>query len=243
MASFVDTVSECGSRRSLGCFSVDESVLHILWDEDVSMEELLDFSYDHIDDLAAKHRTTVGPMEKDRLWDYIQTMKVEQPDWITTADLADVPLGPPEESLRARSVSDLCRDADALFSVGTPEALSALSSSSHGSACGPLTVPLSRVLTATLGSYPATPLPARKRKGWRRLFNVSSPKNAPVARRPFVRDVPSTSTPLRKRNLAPSPQHERKEPSGPGLPGFFRRSLSRLMISSKTAKSACPASQ
>lgn len=122
---------------------------------------------------------------------------MEQPDWITTADLADVPLGGPEESLRARSVSDLCRDADVL-SVGTPEALSALSSSSHGSPCGPRTVPLSRVLTATLGSYPATPLPARKRKGWRRLFNVSSPKNAPVARRPFVRDVPSTSTPFRK---------------------------------------------
>lgn len=251
MASIAKIDSECGSqdtfgsRRSLPCFSVDESVLHILWDEDVSMEQLLNFSYDHIDRLAAKRKTTVEPAEKDRLWDYIQTMKKEQPDWTTTAELEAV------YALRARSVSDFGRDlgvAAALTWADPPEtpeagALSALSSSPGDEPSGQSPMALSRVRSATLGSYPVTPGPARKKKLWRRLFHVGSHKNVPPTKRAFIHNVTPASGPLRLRNLAPLPQEEEKEPSQLGLQGFLRRSLSRLMISSKTAKPACPASQ
>ncbi|KAH7983631.1 hypothetical protein HPB52_013195 [Rhipicephalus sanguineus] len=71
------------SGRSLSCFSVDENVQDLLWDEDVQMEELLDFSFDHIDKLAERRGKTITIAEKWRLWDYVQRMKREQPYWIT----------------------------------------------------------------------------------------------------------------------------------------------------------------
>lgn len=40
------------------------------------MEDLLNFSFDHIEVLAAKHDATVTSPEKLRLWDYIQRMAV-----------------------------------------------------------------------------------------------------------------------------------------------------------------------
>lgn len=73
-----------GSQRSLACFSVDENVLDVLWDEEIGMEELLEFSFDHIDKLAARRGKTVTSDEKLRLWDYVQRMRSEQGDWITS---------------------------------------------------------------------------------------------------------------------------------------------------------------
>ncbi|KAH6945701.1 hypothetical protein HPB50_009673 [Hyalomma asiaticum] len=71
------------SGRSLSCFSVDENVQDLLWDEDVQMEELLNFSFDHIDKLAERRGKTISTTEKWRLWDYVQRMKREQPYWVT----------------------------------------------------------------------------------------------------------------------------------------------------------------
>lgn len=71
------------SARSLSAFSVDENVLDLLWDEEVHMEELLEFSFDHVDKLAQRHGKTVTEMEKLRLWDYIQQMRLEEPYWVT----------------------------------------------------------------------------------------------------------------------------------------------------------------
>ncbi|XP_077486368.1 uncharacterized protein LOC144097563 [Amblyomma americanum] len=71
------------SQRSLSCFSVDENVLHVLWDEEIRMEELLGFSFEHIDKLAARRGKTVTMEEKERLWDYVERMRSEQDEWVT----------------------------------------------------------------------------------------------------------------------------------------------------------------
>lgn len=83
------------SARSLSAFSVDENVLDLLWDEEVHMEELLEFSFDHVDKLAQRRGKTVTAMEKLRLWDYIQQMRLEEPDWVTPETV-------PWEELEAR---------------------------------------------------------------------------------------------------------------------------------------------
>ncbi|XP_077486367.1 uncharacterized protein LOC144097550 [Amblyomma americanum] len=75
------------SSRSLPCFSVDETVLNILWDEEIQMEDLLEFSFDRIDKLAAGRGKTVTVDEKERLWDYIERMRGEKDEWITKESL------------------------------------------------------------------------------------------------------------------------------------------------------------
>ncbi|XP_070385168.1 uncharacterized protein [Dermacentor albipictus] len=71
------------SVRSLSCYSVDENVLEVLWDEEVDMEELLEFSFDQIDKLAERRGKTIATTEKLRLWEYVQQMRCEQPYWVT----------------------------------------------------------------------------------------------------------------------------------------------------------------
>ncbi|XP_075536103.1 uncharacterized protein LOC142571544 [Dermacentor variabilis] len=71
------------SVRSLSCYSVDENVLEVLWDEEVDMEELLEFSFDQIDKLAERRGKTIATTEKLRLWEYVQQMRREQPYWVT----------------------------------------------------------------------------------------------------------------------------------------------------------------
>lgn len=83
LAQDVQRMGRSYSERSLSAFSVDENVLELLWDEEVHMEELLEFSFDHVDKLAARRGTSVTSMEKLRLWDYIQQMRLEEPYWAT----------------------------------------------------------------------------------------------------------------------------------------------------------------
>ncbi|KAK8770550.1 hypothetical protein V5799_012985 [Amblyomma americanum] len=47
------------------------------------MEELLGFSFEHIDKLAARRGKTVTMEEKERLWDYVERMRSEQDEWVT----------------------------------------------------------------------------------------------------------------------------------------------------------------
>ncbi|XP_065280641.1 uncharacterized protein [Dermacentor albipictus] len=67
------------------------------------MEELLDFSFDHIDKLAERRGKTIARAEKLRLWEYVQPMRREQ--------LCRVPTALPWEevqvkhSTRSRSLS------------------------------------------------------------------------------------------------------------------------------------------
>ncbi|KAL1434950.1 hypothetical protein MTO96_011308 [Rhipicephalus appendiculatus] len=107
------------SGRSLSCFSVDENVQDLLWDEDVQMEDLLDFSFDHIDKLAERRGKTITIAEKWRLWDYVQRMKREQPFWITKES---VPWDELEAkyALRSRSLSSDSLRGDLLFSRSGP---------------------------------------------------------------------------------------------------------------------------
>ncbi|XP_065305814.2 uncharacterized protein [Dermacentor albipictus] len=51
--------------------------------EKVDMEELLEFSFDHIDKLAERRGKTIASPEKSHLWEYVQQMKREQPYSIT----------------------------------------------------------------------------------------------------------------------------------------------------------------
>ncbi|XP_070385413.1 uncharacterized protein [Dermacentor albipictus] len=78
-----NAAARADSVRSLSCYSVDENVLEVLWDEKVDMEELLEFSFDHIDKLAERRGKTIGSPEKLHLWGYVQQMKREQPYWVT----------------------------------------------------------------------------------------------------------------------------------------------------------------
>lgn len=107
------------SGRSLSCFSVDENVQDLLWDEDVQMEELLDFSFDHIDKLAERRGKTITITEKWRLWDYVQRMKREQPYWITKESVSWDELEA-KYALRSRSLSSDSLRGDLLFSRGSP---------------------------------------------------------------------------------------------------------------------------
>lgn len=111
------------SARSLSAFSVDENVLDLLWDEEVHMEELLEFSFDHVDKLAQRHGKTVTEMEKLRLWDYIQQMRHEEPYWVTPETV-------PWEEVEARYAlpsgalpEDLAKDL--LFCQSSPVSASA----------------------------------------------------------------------------------------------------------------------
>ncbi|XP_075540580.1 uncharacterized protein LOC142575261 isoform X1 [Dermacentor variabilis] len=99
-----NAAARAGSVRSLPCYSVDENVLEVLWDEKVDMEELLEFSFDHIDKLAESRGKTIESPEKWHLWEYVQQMKREQPYWVTKEA---VPWDEVEAkySLRSRSLS------------------------------------------------------------------------------------------------------------------------------------------
>lgn len=104
-----------GSVRSLSCYSVDENVLEVLWDEEIQMEELLHFSFDHIDKLAERRGKTIASSEKWRLWDYVQRMRREQPYWVSKES---VPWDEVEAkySLRSRSLSSGSLPGDLEFS-------------------------------------------------------------------------------------------------------------------------------
>ncbi|XP_042146035.1 transient-receptor-potential-like protein [Ixodes scapularis] len=67
--------SSCCSNKSLPCYSVDEQVLQILWEEQVDMNELLEFSFDRIEKLAKKHGNTISELQKEDLWEYVQRMR------------------------------------------------------------------------------------------------------------------------------------------------------------------------
>ncbi|XP_050052623.1 uncharacterized protein [Dermacentor andersoni] len=99
-----NAAARADSVRSLSCYSVDENVLEVLWDEKVDMEELLEFSFDHIDKLAERRGKTIASPEKFHLWEYVQQMKREQPYWVTKEA---VPWDEVEAkySLRSRSLS------------------------------------------------------------------------------------------------------------------------------------------
>ncbi|XP_075536117.1 uncharacterized protein LOC142571553 [Dermacentor variabilis] len=99
-----NAAARADSVRSLSCYSVDENVLEVLWDKKVHMEELLEFSFDHIDKLAERRGKTIASPEKFHLWEYVQQMKRERPYWVTKEA---VPWDEVEAkySLRSRSLS------------------------------------------------------------------------------------------------------------------------------------------
>lgn len=77
------------SVASLPCFSLDEKILHILWDEGVQMEELLDFSFERVGKLADERGVQLDDAHKEELWLYVQRMKAEQPDWVSLSHYQD----------------------------------------------------------------------------------------------------------------------------------------------------------
>ncbi|XP_037579946.1 uncharacterized protein LOC119462731 [Dermacentor silvarum] len=77
------------SLASLPCFSLDEKILQILWDEGVQMEELLEFSFERVGKLAAERGVELDDANKEELWLYVQRMKAEQPDWVSLSHYQD----------------------------------------------------------------------------------------------------------------------------------------------------------
>ncbi|XP_075551547.1 uncharacterized protein LOC142585011 [Dermacentor variabilis] len=77
------------SVASLPCFSLDEKILQILWDEGVQMEELLEFSFERVGKLAAERGVELDDAHKEELWLYVQRMKAEQPDWVSLSHYQD----------------------------------------------------------------------------------------------------------------------------------------------------------
>lgn len=77
------------SVASLPCFSLDEKILQILWDEGVQMEELLDFSFERVGKLAAERGVQLDDAHKEELWLYVQRMKAEQQDWVSLSHYQD----------------------------------------------------------------------------------------------------------------------------------------------------------
>ncbi|XP_077486061.1 uncharacterized protein LOC144097182 [Amblyomma americanum] len=77
------------SAYSLPCFSLDEKILQLLWDEGVQMEELLEFSFERVGRFAAERGVDVDDDHKDELWRYVQRMKAEQPDWLSLSQYHD----------------------------------------------------------------------------------------------------------------------------------------------------------
>lgn len=74
---------------SLPCFSLDEKILQLLWDEGVQMEELLDFSFERVGKLATERGVHLDDAHKEELWLYVQRMKAEQPDWVSLSHYQD----------------------------------------------------------------------------------------------------------------------------------------------------------
>ncbi|CAN8015162.1 unnamed protein product [Ixodes persulcatus] len=99
--------SSCCSNKSLPCYSVDEQVLQILWEEGVDMNELLEFSFDRIEKLAKKHGNTISELQKEDLWEYVQRMRSEKSEWLSPSEIPtpgkttgfwDSSIGPPPPS-------------------------------------------------------------------------------------------------------------------------------------------------
>ncbi|KAM7312345.1 hypothetical protein ISCGN_009250 [Ixodes scapularis] len=96
------------SDKSLPCYSLDEQLLRILWDQDIGMNELLEFSFDRIDRLAETCGMEVSMEQKQELWSYVQRMQMEKSDWLSPSKVsADRPrtygswedsIGPPPPS-------------------------------------------------------------------------------------------------------------------------------------------------
>ncbi|CAN7948105.1 unnamed protein product [Ixodes pacificus] len=99
--------ASCCSDKSLPCYSVDEQVLQILWEEQVDMNELLEFSFDRIEKLAKKHGNTISELQKEDLWEYVQRMRAEKSEWLSPSEIPtprkrpgfwDSSIGPPPPS-------------------------------------------------------------------------------------------------------------------------------------------------
>ncbi|XP_070384646.1 uncharacterized protein [Dermacentor albipictus] len=101
-----------GSNAAALTDSVDENVIEVLSDEKVHMEELLDFSFNHIDKLAERRGKTISRAEKLRLWEYVQRMRREQLCGVPTA----LPWEEVKQSPRSRSLSSGSLHCDMTFS-------------------------------------------------------------------------------------------------------------------------------
>ncbi|KAL1471895.1 hypothetical protein MTO96_023368 [Rhipicephalus appendiculatus] len=224
------------SGRSLSCFSVDENVQDLLWDEDVQMEELLDFSFDHIDKLAERRGKTITITEKGRLWDYVQRMKREQPYWITKESVS---LG------RARG------------QVCTPKPLFVVrllawkeSAASRGAAateppdelkCEPderFTLSEQWDAGSPHRDHVVSATCSKKKQGWQRLLGkVFHPKPKSSTKDPSIPDYDSTfaavtnsSSPCSRYEGSPPPPtvFQKQRPTG-----FLRRSLRKVTMAAR----------
>lgn len=250
------------SVRSLSCYSVDENVLEVLWDEDIHMEELLEFSFDHIDQLAERRGKTIASTEKCRLWDYVQRMRCEQPYWVTKES---VPWDEVEAkySLRSRSLSSgsfhshlefsgigLATPPPMLYSLRKPlPAASRGTAADEDSSQPPDELKCEPDQRFTMSEQWDAGSPHRglvsatcpkKKQGWQRLLGkVFHPKHKDSAKdhsigefHSFLAGVASSSSPC-------SVSHEEGSPSPLNRSekerptGFLRRSLRRVAMATR----------
>lgn len=249
------------SGRSLSCFSVDENVQDLLWDEDVQMEELLDFSFDHIDKLAERRGKTITIAEKWRLWDYVQRMKREQPYWITKES---VPWDELEAkyALHSRSLSSDSLRGDLQFSRSGPTTPTPLmhslrkpldrkgSAASRGAAatepsdelkCKPderFTLSEQWDAGSPHRDHVVSAACPKKKQGWQRLLGkVFHPKPKSSAKDRSIADLDSTFE-AASNSFSPCSRYE-GPPSPPTIfqkqrpTGFLRRSLRKVTMAAR----------
>ncbi|XP_064489124.1 uncharacterized protein LOC135400982 isoform X2 [Ornithodoros turicata] len=207
----VDLCSLSGSTPSLSCYSVDERVLGILWDDNVKMDDLLSFSFDRIDKLAAKQGTTVKTVEKNRLWDYVQRMKEEQYEW-------DAQQPEMEEALKALSDMSLTGHGSTwcIDGIGTAEQRT----------------PERRRASRTNENFSWSFLPKKKSKLWKKLFPRKLKGKTAVSEKGLALGAQNSSSASCVMNRTVSPGSGRLRSNRLNMRGFLRRSVRRLQIGS-----------
>lgn len=218
--SSVDLDSIAESVPSLSCYSVDEPVLGVLWDENVKPDQLLEFSFDRIDKLAAKHGATVKPREKSKFWEYVQRMKHEQS----------------EGSSQHTTFNDALDAMDSLSLTGTATDWSFDASGSSGPSSAHMTVrrstsPLRDREPENAAASTSSVERKKKRKLWKRIF-AKRQKKTVFGEQTFVLGVQRSSSASCMGGGSGTLGSGRLRASRLSLQSFLRRSMRRLQSGS-----------